>query len=138
MDDKSIDGFVSITFFKRISEVSKYATAPIEPDTSNLYVFEGNTPIPTLLLELTYIVFVFTENAFVLVLFAKIEPVNSCVFVVNDPLRVDPVLNSILDVMVCTLIVWAVKVPAIVKLLANDAVAAYDADVAVFAFPVVF
>ena len=58
------------------------------------------------------------------------DPVNSCVFVSNDPLRVDPVLNSILDVIVWTFIVCAVNVPATVKLFANELVAANDEDTA--------
>ena len=57
----------------------------------------------------------------------------------NDPLRVDPVLNSIDEVITCTFIVCAVNVPRTVKLSAEDAVSAndeliafktYDADTA--------
>ena len=58
------------------------------------------------------------------------DPVNSCVFAVVDPLRVDPVLNSIDDVMVCTTIFCAVNVPLTTKSSADDAVAAYDEDIA--------
>jgi hypothetical protein len=39
-------------------------------------------------------------------------------------------LNSILEVIVCTFIVCAVNVPRTVKLSAEEAVAAYDADIA--------
>jgi hypothetical protein len=44
----------------------------------------------------------------------------------NDQLRVEPVLNSILDVRTCTLIVCAVNVPLTVKLSADDAVEEND------------
>ena len=49
---------------------------------------------------------------------------------VVDPKREEPVTKSIDDVIVCTLIVCAVKVPRTKKLSADDAVAAYDADTA--------
>jgi hypothetical protein len=48
------------------------------------------------------------------------------VFAANDPLRVLPVINSIDEVIVCTFIVCAVKVPLTVKLSADDAVDAND------------
>jgi hypothetical protein len=52
------------------------------------------------------------------------------VFANNDPLRVDPVINSIDEVIVCATIVCAVNVPRTVKLSADEAVAAYDAEIA--------
>ena len=58
-------------------------------------------------------------------------------FAVVDPLRVDPVLNSILDVIVCTTIFCAVNVPLTVKLSADEAVAANDEDVTVPAATVI-
>ena len=44
----------------------------------------------------------------------------------NDPLRVEPVINSIDEVIVCATIVWAVNVPLTTKLSADEAVAAND------------
>ena len=46
------------------------------------------------------------------------------------PKIVDPVTNSVEDVIVCTTIFWAVNVPATVKLSAYDDVKEYDAVVA--------
>ena len=43
------------------------------------------------------------------------------------PNLVDPVTNSILEVIVWATIVWAVKVPLTVKLSALDAVNAFEA-----------
>jgi hypothetical protein len=60
----------------------------------------------------------------------KTDPVNWCVFVNNDPLRVEPVINSVDEVIVCATIVCAVNVPRTVKLSADEAVAAYDAEMA--------
>ena len=54
-------------------------------------------------------------------------PVNWCVFANKLPNLVEPVTNSCDEVIVCTTIVWAVKVPATVKLFAYDDVAANDA-----------
>jgi hypothetical protein len=48
------------------------------------------------------------------------------VFPAIDPFRVDPVTKSIDEVIVCTFIVCAVKVPLTVRLSADDAVAAND------------
>ncbi len=59
-------------------------------------------------------------------------PVNWWVLEVVDPKRVEPVTKSTLDVIVCTTIFCAVKVPLTVKLSAEDAVVAV---VAVAAFP---
>jgi hypothetical protein len=52
------------------------------------------------------------------------------VFAVVDPLRVEPVTNSIDDVIVWATIVCAVNVPLTVKLSADDAVEAKDDVVA--------
>ncbi len=55
------------------------------------------------------------------------DPVNSWVLLCNVPNRVDPVTNSVDEVIVCATIVCAVSVPRTVKSSADDAVAAYDA-----------
>ena len=57
---------------------------------------------------------------------ALTEPVNWWVFDNKLPKRVDPVTKSILEVMVWTTIVWAVRVPLTVKLSAEDAVDANE------------
>jgi len=48
------------------------------------------------------------------------------VLVISLPNIVDPVTYSILDVITCATIVWAVKVPLTVKSSAEDAVNAND------------
>ena len=54
-------------------------------------------------------------------------PVNWCVSVSWVPNFVDPVINSVDEVIYWATIVWAVNVPLTKKLSAEDAVAAYDA-----------
>ena len=54
-------------------------------------------------------------------------PVNWCVLDSNEPFLVEPVTNSIDEVIVWATIVWAVNVPLTKKLSADDAVAEYDA-----------
>ena len=51
------------------------------------------------------------------------DPVNCCVFDNWLPNTLDPLLYSTEDVITCTTKVWAVRVPATVKLVAYDEVA---------------
>ena len=51
---------------------------------------------------------------------------NWCVFDNNEPNLVDPVINSVEEVIVWATIVWAVNVPRTKKLSADEAVAANE------------